>query len=775
MKAQDLVTSATPKVSKALPWILACSTILLTTLALYLRIHSPGFAFLQSLEWIGYDHFVRGAVPYARPMDPRLTGVFIDDIAIRQLNSGYLRYGEQSLKCELPWPRYVYGLILREMTAQGALSVGFDILFDQNFSPETNIVRAITGVEGTSDEFFAQIIAQGTNIVLASEGQIFPAEIFRESGASVGNIFARSDDGVLRRAKPFSFHTNRVWHTDIIHVARALELDLTRAEIRQNKVLLPPIVGNFLLEQPFHEIPILPDGRLVSDEGVPSVEKAFTNQVNRVWHMGILLGAKALELDLDRAKEVKGALVIPGKNGLVREIPLDRDGMFYIDWVGESSVLVNKDRNRLLKLLLWDAARDKLRSAGLDESKEALPTFFKGKVVVVGSIGTGNNIADHGSSPLEDKALLVTKHLCVANSVLSGRFVKVSSSGAEFALILGLGCASALLSWRLRALTASLLVFLIGLTYIAGAKFAFAQTHYYLPVLLPVFGALLMTNFVMVTYRVVFEQKEQRRLKSVFNRVVAPEVVSELLHAESLNLGGSRRRVTVFFADVRGFTEMTDALQARADEVVHQNQWSQMEIDAYYNQQARETLATVNLYLATIADTIKRHGGTLDKYIGDCVMAFWGAPIENTNHASACVRAAIEAQRSLESLNENRILENRRRAELAANLENAASFAQNLEPLPVLSCGTGINTGLVTVGLMGSDKHILNYTVFGREVNLASRLEGVSGKSRIVIGEATYQDLLIHDPELATTCRELPQERVKGFRELVRIYEVPWK
>ena len=97
-------------------------------------------------------------------------------------------------------------------------------------------------------------------------------------------------------------------------------------------------------------------------------------------------------------------------------------------------------------------------------------------------------------------------------------------------------------------------------------------------------------------------------------------------------------------------------------------------------------------------------------------------------------------------------------------------------PLHVaLQLGTGINTGLVTVGLMGSDAHILNYTVFGREVNLASRLESVSGSGRIIISYATYCHLLRDDPVLASACVEMFPVTVKGIRDAVRIYEVPWQ
>jgi class 3 adenylate cyclase len=95
--------------------------------------------------------------------------------------------------------------------------------------------------------------------------------------------------------------------------------------------------------------------------------------------------------------------------------------------------------------------------------------------------------------------------------------------------------------------------------------------------------------------------------------------------------------------------------------------------------------------------------------------------------------------------------------------------------LPVLTLGTGINSGAVMVGLMGSDAHGLNYTVLGREVNLASRLETVSGRSRIIIGETTYEQIRMADPALAATCVELEPTTPKGFQKPVRIFEVRWR
>jgi adenylate cyclase len=143
----------------------------------------------------------------------------------------------------------------------------------------------------------------------------------------------------------------------------------------------------------------------------------------------------------------------------------------------------------------------------------------------------------------------------------------------------------------------------------------------------------------LLTYLVIFEQAEQRRVKSVFSRVVSPAVVNELLKREKLSLDGARRNVTVYFADIRGFTEMTDKNRDDAADYVKEHNLTEDAAEAVFDAQAKETLRTVNDYLKIIAETVLKHNGTIDKFIGDCVMAFWGAPIANDKHAVGCVRA----------------------------------------------------------------------------------------------------------------------------------------
>jgi len=294
--------------------------------------------------------------------------------------------------------------------------------------------------------------------------------------------------------------------------------------------------------------------------------------------------------------------------------------------------------------------------------------------------------------------------------------------------------------------------------------------RYWMPLVLPLAGAVVM-HVGLIGYLVVFEQAERRRVRSIFTKVVSPDVVTELLNTD-LSLKGAQRNVTVFFSDIRGFTEMTDVNRAKAEEYIAENKLVDAAADEIRNKEAEETLRTVNQYLEIIANMVLKNGGTVDKFIGDCVMAFWGAPVANAHHALHCVRAAIDTQRAVYKLNHEREVINRQRE--GENLMLAA-YGKPLHPmLPVLVVGTGINTGVVTVGLMGSDERV-NYTVFGREVNLASRLETVSGRARIIISEATLAEIIQDDPALALTCKALPPEKVKGIREAVRIYEVPWR
>jgi class 3 adenylate cyclase/CHASE2 domain-containing sensor protein len=614
-----------------------------------------------------------------------------------------------TLRVHWPYPRQVHGRIVRELHRQGARAVAFDILFEGLRPMDAPVEREDKSLPlEESDDFFARQLEAAGNTYLARGEEAVPSPKFAQAARGVGSLITHKDsDGVLRRIKPVE----------------------------------------------------------VDDQGNP------------IWHLGVLLAAHDLDLDLNAAEISKSFVDIPDRAGHRHILPLDDAGLMLIDW----NLAWNDPR--ILKLNFGMVARmDLVRELfGEEGHRELLDAYresdrpdlagyapLAGRLCIIGSVAEGNNVTDFGATPLSRHEPLVSTYHNVANTILMNRFIRPVGVTGEIALLMLLGLTASWLTWRTRVKWGSLWILALGLGFVMAAVAAFTYQRVWIPVVNPVLGGLLLPYLALVSYRVVFEEREQRRIKQVFKRVVSPNVVNELLAAERLSLGGARRNISVFFADVRGFTEMTDSTQARAEKYVADHQLAPEAAENYFDESARAVLATVNLYLGTIADIIKKHDGTLDKYIGDCVMAFWGAPIANEQHAVACVRAAIESQRAIYRLNQDRAAENARR-------KAAAQPADDLQLLPLLTLGTGINSGIATVGLMGSEEHTFSYTIFGREVNLASRLETFSGRGRIIIGGNTYADLQRFAPDLAATCiRQAPQS-FKGFREEIVTYEVPWR
>ncbi|HEX3719001.1 MAG TPA: adenylate/guanylate cyclase domain-containing protein [Verrucomicrobiae bacterium] len=713
----------------------------------------------ERLEWMTYDWRVRLASRHHGAFLDDATNlglVEISDDTIAAVNSGTLGF-----KYGLYWPKEVYARALHELSSQGAQAVAFDSLFAE-LRADHPPVKLPDGTFTSSDDYFARQIKESGNVILGADQDLLPARLFRRSAWHVGNISVRHDsDGVLRHARAYQEY--RVWHPFIEQMANEYGLDLTKTVVESNQI-------TFVRKRGVERIVFPTDafGQIATTNlaplrpGIP--EKFAPMTPIRVWSMGIVLAAHQLGLDLDHPEFKPGTIILHGTNGVVRKIPVDSNGNFYIDW----SLRLNDPR-------LTEGSLEELLEGYIERANgRAVTNRWRGKLIVIGSTATGNDLADVGATALESSTFLVTSHLNVANSVITGRFIRATSLSWNLLLVVLVGSFSAWMTWVVpRPGTGSLLMLAFAILYTAGAFYLFFQFRIAAAIVLPLCCAGIVTHVMVVTHRVRVEQLEKRRVKQLFSRLVSPDVVNEVLTAPTLSLGGVRREVTVYFADVRGFTELTDVTHAQAAEYVQRNKLSAADAEAYYDAQARETLRTISLYLGTIADIVKQRRGLLDKYIGDCVMAFWGAPVANPQHAADAVRAAIDAQQALADLNEKRTAQNKRLEE--ENIGRVAAGLQPLMLLPLLSLGTGINTGLATVGYMGSETHLLNYTAFGREVNLASRLEGVSGHGRIIIGEATYAALKRDDPKLAAMCLEWPPRMVKGFREAVRIYEVLWR
>jgi len=216
--------------------------------------------------------------------------------------------------------------------------------------------------------------------------------------------------------------------------------------------------------------------------------------------------------------------------------------------------------------------------------------------------------------------------------------------------------------------------------------------------------------------------REEERKRGIYQRFLSPQIVDEIMNkAKTISLGGRRQNVTILFSDIRGFTEITEA------------------------KPAEYIVDLLNEYFAEMIDIIFKYGGTLDKFIGDGLMAIFGTPIYYKDHAKRGVAAAIEMQERLKALN----MRNRKRG-----------FVE-------LAVGIGINTGSVIAGNIGSEKR-MEYTVVGNSVNIANRLEGLAQGGQILITESTYNEL----KGLKLDVEKLKQVQVRGKRGAMDIYQV---
>ncbi|MCG8569842.1 MAG: adenylate/guanylate cyclase domain-containing protein [Spirochaetes bacterium] len=237
--------------------------------------------------------------------------------------------------------------------------------------------------------------------------------------------------------------------------------------------------------------------------------------------------------------------------------------------------------------------------------------------------------------------------------------------------------------------------------------------------------ALMIPYILGVRIHLTFENKQKEFVQGAFSQFLAPSILQKLLKDRShLHLGGEEKEISIFFSDLQGFTSLSEKLSPT------------------------ELVEILNTYLTDMADNIVvDHEGYVDKYEGDAIMAFWGAPIDDHLHAVKACLAALDNQQKMINL-QKYFKEKGLSSELVVRI--------------------GINTGKAVVGMMGSMRK-LNYTVIGDAVNLASRLEGANKayQTRIMISEATYQEA-----KEAIEVRELDLLRVKGKEQPVRVYEL---
>lgn len=344
--------------------------------------------------------------------------------------------------------------------------------------------------------------------------------------------------------------------------------------------------------------------------------------------------------------------------------------------------------------------------------------LVQGSIIFVGTSAEG--LKDLRATPLSPATAGVDIHAQALQQILSGTYLSRPDwvQGAEIMLILAaglllIGLMSALPALWGAAYTLAILTGTWGFSF-----YAFRSHHLLIEPLLPSV-AVVLVYFSESLSRYAGTEREKKQIRHAFSHYMSPTLVKTLAaHPERLKLGGEMREMTLLFCDIRGFTTLSEHLDAQ--ELTHM----------------------MNRFFTPMTHIILDNQGTIDKYIGDCIMAFWNAPLDDPDHAIHACKAALSMHQALASVN------------------------QTL-PSPI-QIGIGISTGQCCVGNMGSDLRF-DYSVIGDTVNLASRLEGQCKTygANIIIGETTEAELGGHFATL-----ELDKVRVKGKQQPVRIFTV---
>ncbi len=528
---------------------------------------------------------------------------------------------------------------------------------------------------------------------------------------------------------------------------RALSLPLSIPNIARTWVSIRELAANTKHTGYFNAI-LDTDGtvrrtQLLARRGhnyIPSLAlKAFL--LDRKASMRFKIGPEAVGRTESKRRVVQSLEILNKEGETTLKVPVDELGRMIINYSGPQQMfpyvsaasILDDKRDIAVSQYLRD---EKTGAAGLSTRMIDRKTFLKDKILIVGATAIG--VYDLRLTPFEENYPGVETHANALSNLLtesaraaglptnktSPGFMRIhpqEESTMWLIILLGGLAMAAVLTWLesvggLLATAATL----FGI-YSIDRYLLFAN-GYLINVALPLFTVFFL--FVTITfYKYFTEERKKQELKGTFAKYVSPAIVDEILRdPENIELGGKKQELTVMFSDVRGFTTISERLDPRA------------------------LSDLLNSYLTPMTDLVFETKGTLDKYMGDAIMAFWGAPISLPDHAERAATCALKMIRKLK--------------ELQADYQKRG--------LPAIDIGIGLNTGDMSVGNMGSNI-VRSYTVMGDSVNLGSRLEGINKEygTRIIVSEFTMRKI-----ENNFDMREVDWVRVKGKAQPVRIFEL---
>ncbi len=662
-----------------------------------------GFLFLQNIELRTLD--LRFALRGKRIHDERIVIVGIDERTLQKLAS-------------FPLPRNSYARLVQTLSIAGARVVAFDATFP---TPESNsATQALHALRQELPHSTPASVLQHINLLETSSDQdaIF-AQALKQSGHVVlGHLFLDEQRAKASDPKLTEAYFNIAWAKAFPQVLKVkskdgVDFDMGKSWIENGGTVAVGAEANLakLAEaaSSYGFIDINPDAdgtlrrallimRYRDQDFFPSLALQSIREYEQIPDQEI--AAYISENGLERVKFGK------------HELRPSRDGTALINYAGPYRTYAQYSM------------------ADVIDGTVAADTF-KDKIVLVGATAMG--IGDLRNTPFQSGSAAymgVEIHANIIDNLLHSddkaqsfltRGVHEDLVDVGFILLFGLVFGAWFARIRPSYSTLSLVLALAG--FAGFVYFGFANLGRWFSFVIP--AGTLVANYATITsFRMIFEEREKRKIRKTFSQYLSPGVIAliERDPQKYIRPGGETKELTVMFSDIRGFTTISEGMSA--DELV----------------------LLLNEYLGEMTDVIFASLGTLDKYIGDAVMAFWGSPYPQDDHALRACRCALAMLDRLGKLNAKWAAEGRKGIDI----------------------GIGLNTGPVNVGNMGSAKR-LAWTVMGDNVNLASRLEGMTKqyRSRIVIGEGTYRQVAEH-----FVCRELDRIRVKGKHQPVIVYEL---
>ncbi len=627
---------------------------------------------LETWERRTLDLRTRGFADPARA-DPRIVAVVIDQRSLDDVAAPRERGG---LEQGWPWPRDFYAAVVTYLFQSGARAIALDLILSE---------RSIYTQLGVADDDSA--------LASATTGRPVVQAVM---------LTREAIDGPGRLADPG-------WPPGLLTDARVRRLE-RRPRESFNKATLPvePLRGQATA---LGWVGFEPDDDGTCRSMVPAAAyaPAGSDASVEVWSLPFALATLlGVRVETVPGRPAARHLRVEGKR-----LGLDEDGRMLLRFHGAEDTYPQFAFSKVLESA-------KRTAAGLPVTA-ARPADFRDKIVFVGATAAG--LLD--LRPTSMRAVLpgYVIHATALDNLLHGEALQRLTWPRRTAALLLLGAVAGALLGALRSLRDGTLA-VLGLLalYVGAALWLFAARGVWIE-LVPAGLAIALAHVGVTGYGYLTEGRERRFLRSAFARYVSPEVVEQLVrHPGQLALGGETRELTVMFADVAGFTSLSEG---RAP---------------------REIVELMNECFTALTEVIQGHGGTVDKFIGDAVMAFWNAPVEQLDHAARACRATVDLLAALDRLN----------------------VGWAARGLPAISMRVGLATGPALVGNVGSTTKF-NYTVMGDTVNLASRLEGAA---KVYATLSLLADSTVTAAAGAVALRELDRLTVKGRSEPVGVYEV---